>query len=296
MKRIAFIIVLFVMFNGCSQKSKPQEEHTAASPTVKNGDVKIDYTLCGEGDVTVLFVHGWGINQSYWNNQIDYLCSKYKVVTMDLPGFGLSGKNRNDWTIENYGKDVNAVIDQLGLDQVILTGHSMGGNVILEAAVSNPEKIIGFIGIDNFKGVTYEQNEEVRAFFDEFIGSMRENYKEVAGHFAGQYLFHPKTDTLIVQRVVNDISNSDSIAAASCIESLINYPEAKKLEKLPLKLHLIHCDFSPTIEDGLKETGIDYEIVTIRESGHYPMIEKPKEFNQALAATISKILAAREFN
>lgn len=297
MKTFNFIVIFLFIFSSCSQKSKPQEEsYIDTTPVVKNGEVKIDYTLCGDGDIALLFVHGWGINKSYWDNQIDHFCNKYKVVAIDLPGFGLSGKNRDEWTIENFGKDVNTVIDQLGLEKVILIGHSMGGNVILEAALNGPEKIIGFVGIDNFKGVTYEQAEEMEAFFADFIKSMRENYRQVAGQFARQYLFHPDTDSLVVQRVVNDIVDSDSIPAIASIQSLLNYQEAKQLEKLPAKLHLINCDFSPIIEDGLKQTGIDYGIVNIKDSGHYPMIEKPEEFNQAMEETISNILATRVTN
>ena len=112
----------------------------------------ISYQTCGSGEITLLFVHGWCINQGYWSYQSDGFCSDYKIVTMDLPGFGNSGKDRNNWTIEQFGKDVSEVIEQLDLKQVVLIGHSMGGDIILETALNN-DKVIALIGVDNFKEV-----------------------------------------------------------------------------------------------------------------------------------------------
>ena len=48
----------------------------------------------GDGKFTLLFVHGWCIDQSYWSNQVAAFNSNYKIVTIDLPGFGKSGTNR----------------------------------------------------------------------------------------------------------------------------------------------------------------------------------------------------------
>ena len=294
MKAISTITTLLFLLAACTQKSNPQEEkETPPRPEIKNGGMTINYNQCGDSDVALLFVHGWGIDQSYWNGQVDYFCKDYTVVTMDVPGFGQSPKTRDQWTIEDYGQDVGAVIDQLGLNQVILIGHSMGGDIVLEAALNNPEKVIGIIGIDNFKAPTFEKSEEMENFFNDFIKSLRENYREVAGDFARKYLFHPNTDSLIVERVVSDFQNSDPNVAIGSIESLLNYPEASQLQKLEVKLHLINCVFTPIMEENLQATGVAYEIVNMEESGHYPMIEKPAVFNQLMDTTIQKILSGQ---
>ncbi|MDN5214635.1 alpha/beta hydrolase [Fulvivirgaceae bacterium BMA12] len=293
MKAISTIAALLFLLGACTQKNKTQETMEAPRLEVKNGAMPINYNQCGDGDVALLFVHGWGINQSYWDGQVDYFCKNYTVVTMDVPGFGQTAKTRDQWTIENYGQDVGAVIDQLGLDQVILVGHSMGGDIVLEAALNNPEKVIGIIGIDNFKSPAFEKSEEMENFLSDFVQSLRENYREVVGDFGRKYLFHPNTDSLIIERVVGDFQNSDPDVAIGSIESLFNYPEASKLQKLDIKLHLINCVFTPIMEENLQATGVAYEIVNMEETGHYPMLEKPDEFNQQLAATIQKILAGR---
>ncbi|MCB0620614.1 MAG: alpha/beta hydrolase, partial [Saprospiraceae bacterium] len=116
---------------------------------------------CGEADTTLLFIHGWNINKEYWQAQIDHFCPRYQVVAIDLPGFGKSGRNRSNWAIEVYGRDILQIIRTLELKNVVLIGHSMSGDVMLEAARQDPSAMIGLIGVDNFKevGKAYSQEE-----------------------------------------------------------------------------------------------------------------------------------------
>src|ERR1700709_1870931 len=109
-------------------------------PPVKISDqgVNIAYTDNGEGDTTLLFVHGWCINKTYWTEQSAFFSKKYRVVTIDLPGFGQSGKNRNTWDTQMFGRDIDSVISGLNLKNVILIGHSMAGDIIVEAAINSP--------------------------------------------------------------------------------------------------------------------------------------------------------------
>ena len=64
------------------------------------------------------------------------------------------------------------------------------------------------------------------------------------------------------------------------------------LPKLNQKIYLINSDVSPTNIAGLEATGVNFEVVNINSTGHYPMIEKPEMFNQLLKQTIDKIEAA----
>jgi sigma-B regulation protein RsbQ len=112
--------------------------------TIERENVAIAYNEAGSGDITLLFVHGAFIDMSYWSAQVEYFKDHYRVITVDLPGHGASGNNRSVWSTEEYGKDIYALINMLGLKNVVLIGHSMGGDVILEAAVRCPDSVIGF--------------------------------------------------------------------------------------------------------------------------------------------------------
>ena len=91
---------------------------------------QVAYEVFGVGPQTLVFVHGWSCDRSYWNAQIEPLSRNYQVVTLDLAGHGESGLSRNSWTIAGFGSDVAAVVTDLDTDCVVLIGHSMGGDVI----------------------------------------------------------------------------------------------------------------------------------------------------------------------
>lgn len=93
------------------------------SPTnnIKADDqLPVSYVRKGNADTCLLFLHGWGINKTYWENQQEYFAPRYKTVTIDLPGFGKSGGGRSNYTIEGYARDVASVIKQMRLSNVIL--------------------------------------------------------------------------------------------------------------------------------------------------------------------------------
>jgi len=96
---LSVICILSVLQFSCSNKPKGSTENDKPIKIFDQG-VNIVYSDSGKGDTTLLFVHGWGLNRSYWSNQVKYFDKKYRVVTIDLPGFGQSGKNRNIWNTE----------------------------------------------------------------------------------------------------------------------------------------------------------------------------------------------------
>jgi len=260
---------------------------------LENGNTTIHYIEKGDGDTTLFFIHGWGINSSYWDKQLQYFGNKYRVVAMDLPGFGKSTSDRKKWSVQEYGNDVTFMIEKLALKNVILIGHSMSGDVILEAAVKNNPAIIGIIGIDNFNDIdivyTPEQMEEMNKYFQKMVS----NFSAFADDYAGKFLFIPNSDSSVKAKVKNDFVHSDSLVAISTITEVFNYDSLEKvnLEKLNYKLFLVSCaDLWPVNIAGLeKHCKSSYEIYEIRGSGHYPMNEKPDEFNRLLDHIIQRI-------
>ncbi len=289
------LLIITVLLFGCQveQGNNQRDSKNVDSRLIRNG-MFINHQQCGDGDIALVFVHGWCINQSYWSSQVNTLCEDYKLVTLDLPGFGESGKSRTDWSIEEYGKDVNFLIQQLKLDNVILVGHSMGGDVILEAALQN-DKVIALIGVDNFKDVGMEINEDIKAEIDAFMNMLKENFSQIAPAYAEGNLFHSSTDSQDKLRVMNDFGSADSLAAIGSIQSLIDYApkETVQLSSLSQKLYLINSNATPTDTVGLNETGVEYEIIDIDSTGHYPMIEKPDDFNRLLKLVVEKIEETR---
>ncbi len=276
----ALITLLFSC--GTAQKTMIMTEKQVA---IREKQVEINYLQQGNGKTTLLFLHGWCINNLYWENQISYFSKDYTVYAIDLAGFGKSKTNRENWTIEEYAKDVSAFIDNLDLEDVILIGHSMSGEIILQTALNNNPRIIGLVGIDNFKFIdvefTPEQIEQMSAFFP----LLQNDFKINAPIYAENMLFHPSTTTEIKERIKSDFANANPKIGYSSLMNLMQFSqnEASKLEELPYKLYLINSDAIPTNESGLeKHCKNGFDVKSINATGHYPMVEKPDEFNWLL--------------
>jgi len=269
-----------------------QPEHVEVS--VSNEGVFIDHNSCGGGDTTLLFVHGWAIDQSYWSSQVDDFCPDYHVVTIDLPGHGRSGKNRKGWTVEDYAGDVRAVIDQLHLENVVLVGHSMAGNISLEAALNN-DKVLAVVGVDNFKGVAGAYSDEMKARIADFIHQLRTDFDETAEAYVRRGLFQPTTDSAVVRRVLQSVEEVDSAVAAETMAGVFEYaPKAgERLSQLGKPLYLINSSAGPTDEAALRATGVTVTLLDVGPTGHYPMLEDPQAFDTRLRQVLQDIGTAR---
>jgi pimeloyl-ACP methyl ester carboxylesterase len=278
-------VIFFATCNSGEESSHPVE--------VKNGITPIAYSKTGVGDTALVFVHGWGINKEYWKSQVDAFSKRFTVVAIDLGGQGASGKERSSYKVEDFSNDVLAVLDSLNLNKVILIGHSMGGDIILNVAFTIPERVVGFIGIDNFKDVGVPLTPEQHVQIDEFMHALTTNYKETVKAYCKTALFPPNyTDTVSVNRVLNDVANTDSIVAMKALKGLFEFApkETALLKEMHKPVHLIVSDFTPMLQDSLaKYSTAGIGIKTIHGTGHYPMIEKPEEFNKLLMETLDEI-------
>ncbi|MFT3704972.1 MAG: alpha/beta hydrolase [Agriterribacter sp.] len=279
------VILLCCCYIACKQPAnKPIE--------IVSDGVHISYNVCGTGDTALLFLHGWGINKTYWAGQLKYFCPSYKVVAIDLPGFGESGKNRQNWSFDAYTEDVKAVIDQLQLKHVILIGHSMSGDIILNTDNKYPSLLAGIVGIDNLHEPGHPLSEAEKKQTDTFLQMMATHFDSTVNMFLKPGVFQPTTDTSIVSRVMNDVLSSDSLVALQVMRSLMvaGQKEQSRMQQLSHILYVVNSDVVPIKADSLAKYckhGCKAEL--IHATGHYPMLEKPDSFNIALQKVIYEI-------
>jgi len=290
MKAILLTVVASLL--GSVSKAQTLEKMTAKQITIREEKVEINYFQQGQGDTTLLFLHGWCINATYWKNQIEYFSKNYRVYAIDLPGFSKSKAERTKWTIEEYANDVTAFIDTMRLKNVVIIGHSMAGEVMLQAALANNPKIVGIVGIDNFKIIDVVFTPEQMKQMNDFIPMLEKDFKNSAPAYADMMLFHPTTSKEVKDRVKTDFANSDSVIGYRTFMNQMQYAstDAQKLEQLNYKLYLINSDGFPTNEAGLKNhCKSSFQVETISATGHYPMIEKTMEFNLILEKVLKEM-------
>jgi len=274
-------IVLIALLAGCGSEKE------------KNYQGDLHYTLTGKGDTTLVFVHGWGINEEYWSNQVDAFSNRYQILTLDLPGHGKSLLKKDSLTIEEYGIAVAKLIDELDLKNVVLIGHSMSGNVNLRAYVQIPDRVVGFIGVDNLQMVGHTLSEGEAQQTNAYLQQFKNDYKNTVRQYALGFLFHAQTDSLVKKRVIDDIAALNPAFAIATLRALIfNEPpfEREALPQLKMPLLLIVSEGSIGDESSLQtycKNGFKYW--NIANTGHYPMIEQTEEFNARLNDALAVI-------
>ncbi|MEB0260253.1 MULTISPECIES: alpha/beta hydrolase [unclassified Mucilaginibacter] len=290
MKTLCLLLValLWPFIFACNSPQK--KLNLTSKVSLISNNVRIDYTDTGKGDTTLLFVHGWAINKTYWANQVAYFGKRYRVVTIDLPGFGKSDKNRAKWNTAAYGQDIKNVISQLSLKNVILIGHSMAGSIVLQGAIDAPGNVIALVGVDNFKSVGIASTDSVKdkQEYAKAIAAMKKNFKVVAFEWFNQGLFYKTTSKAIRERILNDVAHTDSTVAIATQE-WDDFNDAAALLKAKKKLYLINSDYQPTDTTGLVAKKIPYKLLIVHDTGHFPMVEKPEEFNKLLDEVIADL-------
>lgn len=263
----------------------------AQDRTVKSADgVPIHYEVRGDGEPTLVFVHGWAMDRTIWEKQVAELSRWERVVTLDLAGHGKSGKDRADWSIAAFGADVKAVIGDLGADQVILVGHSMGGPVVLEAGRRMAEALVGIVLVDTLLDVTQKvPPEEV----EKFAGQLRADYKSTATSMSEAYLFAPKTPPAVRKRVLDAALALPADASIAMLRSAWSYDPLPALAEIKAPIRAVNADKFPTNVEANRKVMPSFEVALVKGSGHYPMLENSKRFAKALGEAIDGAVNAQ---
>lgn len=246
----------------------------------------------GSGELTLLFIHGWCIDGDYWKEQLKGLHRNFRIIALDLPGFGRSAARRETWTIQSYAVDIIRFIEEQKLMNVVLVGHSMAGEICLEATLTNHPSIIGLIGVDTFKNVGMIPDARQIEEYAGFMTMLMEDFRNTAPMFADKLLFHDQTPESIRERVKRDFAFANPDVAYPVLSDLFQYSMSvtDRLSRLKKKLFLINSTMPPTATANLEMyCGNGFQLFEISDTGHYPMIEKPLVFNALLAQAISGI-------
>lgn len=186
------------------------------------------------------------------------------------------------------------MINELSLKNVILVGHSLAGDINLIAATAYSRPLIGFIAIDYFKNATTPLAPEYEEQVETILQNLKTDFANTNEQYARMALLTPQTPPEIANRVIKDYRYAyQPMGLATMPEVFKMYEKQKELlPQLKLKLHLINVDYIPTNEEPLKQyAGNGYEVVHMKGTCHYPMLENPDELNRSMEKIVKKISA-----
>jgi pimeloyl-ACP methyl ester carboxylesterase len=110
--------------------------------------LKLAYLVGGEGE-PVVFVHGWPTYSYLWRHQMSALADSFCVFALDLPGCGDSEKPSDvQYSLDFFSDVLNSFLNAMGVGQVTLVSHDLGGPISLLWAVRHPERLARLVIMD----------------------------------------------------------------------------------------------------------------------------------------------------
>lgn len=141
--------------------------------SVNVNGISINYKLEGEGK-TIVFVHGLSDSLLYWDVLTNELKNNFQVLSFDLRGHGNSTDDDSETTIELYQEDLYQLLNALDIEDAVFVGLSLGGNIILDLAITHPEMVNGLIVMSSFP----EHSKNLEKIFNDFDNAIDQGFIE----------------------------------------------------------------------------------------------------------------------
>ncbi len=267
---------------------------------------RIHYNEAGQGH-PIIMIHGGGPGATGWSNfnqNIGYLSEKYRVMAMDMPGWGQSSEVLPGQA--NHPAVLKEMLDSLGIDKAAFVGNSMGGAATLGFAVEYPERVshiitMGSAPVGGMSGFLPGggPTEGMKALFETYQDPSPENFRTLVRVMVYDDSF--VTEELLRARSTSALSNKahleNSVKARKAMAAaggppLPNGPTVlMRLTKLDIPALIIHGrdDRTTPLETSLQITTNlkNSRMLIFNRCGHWAQLEHADEFNRQVDLFIS---------
>jgi pimeloyl-ACP methyl ester carboxylesterase len=269
--------------------------------TLEDGPVNV--IEIGEGPA-LLFVHGLAGSWQNWLEQIPIFASEYRVLALDLPGFGHSPMPRQEISITRYCRMLHELLQELGISEAAVVGNSMGGFISAELAISYSECVERLVLVSP-AGIYSQKDPRAR-----LIPMMRITEAFLAAYTAW---IASKSDTVcrrprLRQATLNSVMLQPSripgpLAAEQlrgsgkpgfidAFHALSHYPIRDRLSQISCPTLIVWGDTDrlvPTRDaDVFEELIPKARKVIYEDTGHVAMLERPSVFNAELTRFLNE--------
>jgi pimeloyl-ACP methyl ester carboxylesterase len=253
------------------------------SATSKDGTL-ISFETTGNGDTALVFVHGWLGHGKWWDYARDVFSKNYQIVQIDLAGHGQSAMRRGSWSVQSYAEDIKAVVEKLDLEKIVLVGHSMSGSNIVEAYNLMPERVAMLVFVDTLANLDQHPTLEEATML---LNSLQQDFLGTVQNTLSQALFAKSSPPKIVQQIVDEFSKADPSVAIAALTPFYATDIREACLRVTVPVRAINSDLHPTNLEVNRQYLTDFDYVLIPGVGHYPMLEAPQQFTEALLLTLT---------
>lgn len=244
---------------------------------------------------TLLMIHGFGANRDNWLRLARHFTDRYRVIALDLPGFGDSSKPDASYDVATQTKRLHAFIDALKIDKPHLIGNSMGGHIAALYAAHYPDQLSSVALVDN-AGITSPRMSEMFQMIERgqpnpLVVRKPEDFSRLM-----DFVFvspPPLPDSLkrhFAEQSMANQAHYDMIFAQLREQYVPLEPELPKIEVPVLVLwgdkdRVLDVSSIEVMKPLLKKS----TVIVMRDCGHAPMIERPEETAQHYQAFLDSL-------
>lgn len=234
-------------------------------------DIKINYKTTGNGQ-DVLLLHGWGCSLEIWKTLQSQLEKKFKVTSIDFPGFGKSDEPKEIWGVEEYTRCTEQLIEKLGLKNPVLIGHSFGGRVSI--LLSSRNEYVEKVVLTDSAGIK-PQNTKIS------VSRIFSKMKKISTKIVGE-----KFTEKIVRPFANSLASEDYKNASGIMKEILKKVIDEDLQaempkiKAPTLLIWGEKDTATPLSDALIMEKLipDAGVVIFPNCTHYSFLENPNYY------------------
>ena len=237
------------------------------------------YHGAGEGPDVLLFLHGWRSDSTAWFLLLKELqkISGSEIIALDLPGFGRSEMPKKDFTLTDYCYTVEQFIEKQSLKNPVLVGHSFGGRIVIKLAAENSTHYPRVILVDS-AGIKPKPKKSLnilaKAVKPFFTPSWMQPLRRKIYHHLGaeDYVATPRLQATYMRVIQEDLT---PLLKKIIADTLLIWGE--KDNDTPLR-------DGQAMQQAIKRS----ELHIIKNAGHYPFREQPKEVAQHIQSFLVK--------
>ncbi|MFF7179990.1 alpha/beta fold hydrolase [Streptomyces sp. NPDC008121] len=255
-------------------------------PSAEINGLTIGYEDRGSGPVLVL-VHGHPFDRTMWRPQLDRFSRTHRVIAPDLRGYGATTVVPGVTPLSVFAEDLAALLDRLGVGEFVLGGLSMGGQIVMECYRLFPERILGLVLADTFPAAETDEGMAGRnAVADRLLAggaeAMRRYADEVLDRMAAPYNTHA------APHVHRMMCATDPAGAAAALRGRAERPDYRDLlttVTVPALVVVGRDDtYTPVADAEAMHAALPHStLVVVERAAHLPNLERPAEFDAALA-------------
>ncbi len=255
--------------------------------------------VLGEGEKTMLLVHGYGCDQNMWRFITPAFENSYKIVLIDLVGSGQSDLDAYDFdkynSLQSHADDILDLIEELDLKNVVLVGHSVSAMICALASIQNPAAIDSIIMIGPSPRYINDHPYDggfTKESIDELLEALDSNYLGWSSAITPVIMGNPERPALTEELKNSFCRNNPDIAKHFARVTFLGDNRAD-LEKITAPTLILQCSsdvIAPIhvgtyVQQHIKNSQLDQ----LKARGHCPHLSEPEETIQSM----KKFLSAR---